>query len=111
MQSDKMFQTNHSVEFAKHLSNRFFRSDVIARSKNVRGIETNGDSFRLANLRHDGGKMFEAVSKACSLAGSCLKRDFCFYLRYFAKNKVNRLNHFHQPRFFSGAQMRAGMQY
>ncbi len=75
------------------------------------GIETNAKSFRLSHTADDVGEMFEFLSETGTLASCRFERDARFNFWQAGKNLVNRRDNFFEARFFSGAEMRAGMQH
>ena len=63
MNRRETIQANHAIEFTECLPNRSLTADVIARSKNMRGIEANTQPLRLAHAADNVGEMVEFVSQ------------------------------------------------
>ena len=54
---------DNPIEFAKCFFRRNLRADVVTGSKNVSGIEANGESFRFAHIVNDMRNLLEAMTK------------------------------------------------
>ena len=64
MQRGQTVQPDDAIELAAHLLDPRFAPDVVTRFKNVRGIETNTESFRLAHILDNSGHMLEPMAQA-----------------------------------------------
>ena len=109
MKRDETIQSDDAIELAKRFL-ASFAADVVTGGKNMRGIETNTEPFRLADIGNDVGEMFEAMAEARTLAGGRFERDARFHFRNPAKTRSIDCDDSRQAGFFARAEMRAWMQ-
>src|SRR4051812_36318185 len=105
MQSSKAFQANDPIELAKNCTGCVLIRDVVARSENVCGIETNTKALRLVHVHDDVCEMLEAMSKTRALPSSGFERDLCFHFWDHPKNRVDRLHNPIQAGFFTSGHV------
>ena len=60
---DETIPADHPIEFTESRVQRRFAADVATRGENVRGVEANAQSLRLAHTADDVCEMFEFTSQ------------------------------------------------
>ena len=103
-------ESDYAIEFAKCFLDPGFTPDVVTGGENVRGVETNTKSLRLAHILDDVSDLLESVAQTRALAGGRFDRDARLQFWDFSKHAIDRVDNFFEAGFFTNAEMRAGMK-
>src|SRR5207248_8325051 len=107
----EMFEADDAIEVAERFPCRRGGADVVAGGVNVRGIYTNADPFRFANVLYNISDLLEPMTKAGALAGRSFKRDLRSYFWNSPKYAVDRGGNLLETRFFTRAEVGAGVHH
>src|SRR3954469_15997345 len=75
MEGDNLFQADEVIHFLQPGVPALRRADVVARSKEVAGVQAHGEALRLLYAVVDRGEMFDAIAEAAPLTGGIFERD------------------------------------
>src|ERR1700731_1875253 len=109
MDGYQLVESDCAIKLAKQFSRRRFAADVITGRKNVRGVEANAQTFRLAHVSQDVGDLLKGVAKTGSLARSRFQGNACLHFWDDGKHLIDRADNRVQPGFLSRSEMRSRM--
>src|SRR6185503_19944485 len=91
MNRGQSIPTDDAVELAKCFFDARFTANVVTRSKYMRRIEADAQSFGLAHVCDDVSEMFKPVAETRSLARGSFERDFGFHFWNRSQDHIDRL--------------------
>lgn len=109
VQSDKLIDANQRIKLIHRGVPSLRRPNVIARSKEVAGVEADGEALRIFHALKNLREIAQPVSKATALAGGVLQGDPNWRLLCDAKNLIQPCDNLSNTLVLSLAEVCAGM--